>query len=436
MGKFIQDKAIVNRNIDNYINYTNSVGRFFESAPTITTYFQKNLNSSTEDVGLGNVVEIIGPESPILYNRIEGVPIWNVEGLQLAYEYDEDTGIDTPVECSGNMIPTVLKPSIDEFFIISYMEKDMLFRITNIEGGSLGKRTFYKINFTLSRYDVNYLEENQIDKRLEVDPIELSNSKSSNSPIIQSDLYSRKKLLDDLRYNIKNKYIENYYDKEVNKFLGYNSNGERLIYCNHLHKFCNDHYELFHFEKTYLENLYIEPINTSNDEINSYSNSIYNFIDEVLNDDNEYITSDLDLYINNYLIYNTYIVAPLVIDKLNDYGNSLSLSYKNYNNCMICGSNDDNALFMDFYNLVLSRESNSDNILASMLVYVLDNEITLETKCDNIIKLLKINKNIIFNNSNIYSYLTIPCILYILYWLSRKILEFNDSIIYNRKETF
>ena len=73
MGKFIQEKnveqKVLNNYFDNYLDTTDRYSKWLQGSPTFVTYYSINLENSTQDRGLNNVTEIVGGESPIKYNK-------------------------------------------------------------------------------------------------------------------------------------------------------------------------------------------------------------------------------------------------------------------------------------------------------------------------------------------------------------------------------
>ena len=164
MGKFIEEEKLVNNVINDYIQNSNDYSKYIEGSGTFVTYFSKDVMASMESVGLNGVVEIIGTNSPIKFNRINSFPLFNMSEINPSTTVEEDIGIDTEGEGSAVVIPNTIEPLTDDYFLIPYYSKNLLFKITNVEEGNLNNHVAYKIDFELSHEDVNILLERQINK--------------------------------------------------------------------------------------------------------------------------------------------------------------------------------------------------------------------------------------------------------------------------------
>ena len=61
LGKFIKEveKKTINNYINNYLDATNEYAKYLTGSPSFSTYYSINLESSTKDLGLENVTDII-----------------------------------------------------------------------------------------------------------------------------------------------------------------------------------------------------------------------------------------------------------------------------------------------------------------------------------------------------------------------------------------
>lgn len=410
MGKFVDEKAIVNRNIENYNNFVNERGKFLEGGQTLVTYFQKNNKASLEDVGLGNVVEIIGSESPIKFNRIENLPLYNFDTLGLQYEYDDETGMNNNIEGTAIIIPGTIKPLSDEFFSVSYLNKDFLFKITNVEGNTIGSKFFYKIEYQLSRNNLRILEERQIANRYEVDYNSLGGSK--NSPIITSDLYSRLKLIEDLLYDIRKDYNKDYYNASMNGYF-YN-----MIYDNCLHMFLSNHRDILIDKKTMMENMYIEPLFDESGRTfkEIYNHTLFSIVDDVIDND--------DSVLDMAEIFNGNVSMDIQTTRKSKFGRSHDTFIENIWSIKEIGEWDTliNALIL---------QDKTKHWFAELLLTYMDEELTLSTICDKILNSFILHKKQI--RYSLESYILLPCTIFIFIGLKNKILKESNNFLYEKK---
>lgn len=387
MGKLLDEKSIINNSIKNYNNFVNEKGKFMEGHETFTTYYSKNQKASTNDIGLGATIEIIGAESPIRYNKIENFPLYNFDESQLQYEYDEEMGIDTSIDGTAVILPGTIKPLVDDHFSVSYLNKKYLFRINNVEGSSLGSKFFYKIEYSLTSSNINYLEERQIEENYD---LIFDNIGTKNKALIESSLNKYVNVLDEKIDYLKKVYVKYFYNKRMNLFIF-----DDEIYDNYLHEFIA-RTNIFIKEKTFLENIIIQP-SFYVDEY--YDNTVFKIIE----------IGNKDLFKD---MFTDLLTTPVPKDMFNIF----SVQYKNYymNNWV----NSEKGLLTELYNAFSIDTATNEWYIEIFIEYFNEKEIHLEDKVKKILELLN---NRITNNMKMY--LFIPCFIFILLNLKNNIIN-------------
>lgn len=280
MGKFIEEKAVIETYLDNYVKTTNDFSRFIEGSPNFVTYYSKDIQASTEDITLGGVLEVVGTESPIKFNKIQNFPIYNMEEINPNLELSDDMGLDTTVESTGIILPNTIKPLPNDYFMVDYLNKKYLFRVSNVETNNINNKVYYRISYYLSNSDVNILEERQLTDSYKV--VYENLGKEAKSVIKESDFLLLDKL-DDAYAKYRDFYVKFFYNKNYNTFLF----NDRL-YDNLLMKFIASN-SLFIKTRTFLKNIKIEPLLKENmEQFFMYEGSLYSAlenrdIDELLN---------------------------------------------------------------------------------------------------------------------------------------------------------
>lgn len=410
MGKFLDEKAIIHRNIENYNNYINETGLYIEGNPTFTTYYSKNNKASTEDVGLGNVVELVGTESPIKYNRIENFPLYGMTEMNLNYDFDEDSSIGTVLDGSAVILANTIKPLTDDYFTIyTIANKDILFRITNVEGSHIGSKFFYKVDFVLSRDKPELLEENQLEELLS---FEYDNLGSQNSPLIQSDLHKRLKDIEQIMYLLRESYIERYFNKVMNAFFFDSHIDDNIHYLFHIHK------ELLLMNKSYLSDLKIEPVVNKFSNLfreNYYNHTPYHFIEEMINPNRNIDDIFSEIWYNDTMCRSLASKGSGVSIFSRSHTTYYEYTWYKSNDCEM------SEYWSKFYeNVLLERYDN--NLLSDIILHYINDKIILETKIDNILTLIKKNEKQL-NRYNLEMYILIPCLLLILQALKNNIIN-------------
>ena len=159
MGKIINEQSFINQNIFQYEERLNSqFTRILATKPTYVTYFHINNISSTTDVGFENVERLVGVNSPIRFNEVKDFPIHGLERIGLDLEQTE-YGLDVNYESDGVILPNTVQPFVDDLFIINYLNKPYLFRISNIKYDTIKSNNFYGITFYLLSTDHEMIDQ-------------------------------------------------------------------------------------------------------------------------------------------------------------------------------------------------------------------------------------------------------------------------------------
>lgn len=394
MGRFIEEKDVIEKYINNFTSTTKDFSRFIEGSPNFVTYYSKDIMNSMEDQTLQGVMEVIGVESPIKFNKIENFPIYNMEQIDPNLEYDTENGLDTSVESTAIVLPNTLKPLPNDYFLVNYLNKDYLFRISNVETSSIDNKVFYRITYILSGDNLGILEERQLTEEYKV--VYENIGKEAKSILKTTDFLLLGKIDD--AFNILSKqYTKLFYNKFYNTFLF-----KDQLYDNMLMKFIQSN-NLFINSKTFLKNIKIEPLlNESMDEFFAYDNSIYSAIEEKSTDNLENLNYTLEEINDSKSIFNLY---------KNKY-NILHISYSESD------SSDLLPLFTsDFIKRIKTNEPyTDDNYKINNFIINFLNNALVEEEIVNFITKEKIKETL-------DNYMIIPCILFILKEIKNTILN-------------
>ena len=248
---------------DTVKEYTDSIkdySEYLEGSPTFVTYFRINRKKSTIDTSLGGIVETVGADSPLVYDKIMNVPIWNLEEMLATYSYDEFTGLDTEIQTTGIILPNTIKPRPDEFVYIEYGSRKIILKINSVESTNILSAVFYKINMGNMSTSIDALNA-QVGNTLYYD--------YDQNAIVDGAAIETANALNSILNDIEVSYINIFYNKYYNSFVFNN------CYDKFLHRFIHDTH-LFIHEKSFMKNIHVEPIIPFNiSEATMYDNSIY-----------------------------------------------------------------------------------------------------------------------------------------------------------------
>ena len=150
-----EKSQFVQKAIDIYTqNRLGQYSKYLNSTPVFVTYYAINQALSRADLGSGQVYDVIGPNSPIKFNKILEFPIYNMQQIQPNGSY-EDGKYEVDVELSDiTILPNTIKPRADDFILIEMPNmKPLLFRVTNFRLGTIQSNDFYLIDLDLYRND-------------------------------------------------------------------------------------------------------------------------------------------------------------------------------------------------------------------------------------------------------------------------------------------
>lgn len=249
--------------VDDYNKAIVDFAHFLEGTPTFVTYYRINKHLSTEDVGLGGVIETVGAESPVKYDKILNFPIWNIEEMAPNLAFDEVMGLDTEMESSGVILPETITPHPDDYLIITMVDRKLLFRVNEIQQSNIKNQCFYKINFDLDTKNSLWIE-TQVVHVYEYD----FNAKC----LIDNGLANIESKIQELIDRLTEDYVSNFYDRRFNSFMYDNH------YDNYLHRFIKECH-VFVKKNSFMYDIHVDQQLLMNiSEETKYKNTIFDRI--------------------------------------------------------------------------------------------------------------------------------------------------------------
>lgn len=283
MGTFISDKKFINDNIFLYEKRLESQYTIFfdNKTPTFVTYYHINNINSITDTGLMNVEHIIGPNSPIRFQKITDFPIYGIEQIKLDLN-EEEEGLNASFESDGVILPNTIKPLPNDLFTISYIGKTFIFMVTSVEYDTIKSNNFYKINYAIRHEDdINIIA----DQILESYTCVFDNIGTDDKCIIRNDEYESIQALKKWYGDISERYMNLFYNSRYNSFLF--DEGNYRIYDKYLTQFINENKLFIH------KNDYSTVIMSNEDYstrfITEYDSTFYKLLEEQNPKDLQYI---------------------------------------------------------------------------------------------------------------------------------------------------
>jgi hypothetical protein len=237
MGQILQDKVFLNANIFQFEKRLESQYTIFlDKIPTFVTYYHISVNNSMTDSGFLNVDEIVGNDSPIKFQKIDDFPIYGIEAIQLDLS-DEDEGLNSSYESEGIILPNTIKPLPNDYFTITYLSKEYIFMVNNIDYDTIKSNNFYKINFhlkSISDQGVDNLNRQVLEKYQCI----FDNIGTDDKCLILEDEMIKLNQLMEIYHKISKKYMTYFYSNKYNSVIFDTGNGN-FLYDRYLTYFIN-----------------------------------------------------------------------------------------------------------------------------------------------------------------------------------------------------
>lgn len=216
MGRFSSVEKFLNTNIDIHkqLRENNPYSRFLDTVPTFVTYYAINSIETTLDEGFRDTEELIGNESSIRYNKIEKFPLWGIETLNLDIT-EEEYGQDLEMNGEGIIIPNTITPCPDDYFIIGYLGKEYLFRVSDFDTDTIKSSHYYKIQFSFSK-----LNDGLIDSQVkDVFTAIYENLGTDYKVIISADSNVKLNIIEQQEKLFREMYLDLFFSRKVNAVI-------------------------------------------------------------------------------------------------------------------------------------------------------------------------------------------------------------------------
>lgn len=152
MSELIYDEnSLVDSQIYKYDKYLHQrINKYTGDARTLVTYFSIDDENTTDSLGLETHYQVLGPDSPIRYNKIVNMVLLGMS----PFTPEETTASQTNVRnysISGESttIPGTVMPKENDMFIVNHVHMNHIFRINQVTQDGLNSDGGYKIQYSL-----------------------------------------------------------------------------------------------------------------------------------------------------------------------------------------------------------------------------------------------------------------------------------------------
>ena len=220
MGQVIttaEMKRVVDSNLKAYVEQTTSqYTRLFGRTPTFVKYFSQDLVNGSEDVNLGGVIEIIGPESPVRFKAVHDFPLYGISEADVSAAYDELQGVVSgSVGGEAFVLPGTLEPGENDVFIVNHLETPLVFRVKQVDPDRLEGRPFFKV-----QYFLDVLDPLDLGRQVSGEyAFELANVGTEHAPLVELDVALLLRELDLVEERLRGSYWRAFYDRSSGTLL-------------------------------------------------------------------------------------------------------------------------------------------------------------------------------------------------------------------------
>lgn len=218
MALIIDEQKQVNDSVFIFEKVLNSgLTKFTGKSAMYVTYYHIDADTSTADNGFIDIENLTGKNSPLRFKKIENFPLYGMDSIQLNLS-DDQNGLDTSYEGEFLALPNTIKPLPNDFFTINHIDKKYIFRVTNVSYDTLKENNYYKAQFHLYNIDATIADDldNQTSSKYNA---VMKNLGSESQFVLESEIYTDVRRLENLIADITETYMSMYYDERYNCFI-------------------------------------------------------------------------------------------------------------------------------------------------------------------------------------------------------------------------
>lgn len=219
-GKFINTKyydtqeSLVNIHED---LVQNPFYLFNDKKGTRVTYYNINTEKTTLDPASKLAYTPIGDESPIRYNIIHDMYLYQFNKAELNFDNGEFGLESSPIQGESYILPNTIVPVDGDFFEVEHVkDSTWLFRVNDVQRDTLENGSnVYKISWQIDRTTNCDILKNTVEEYKYIDTVEGTNLKA----VVELTKYEKATKLDNLSVSLGSYFRDLFYDKYVQTFI-------------------------------------------------------------------------------------------------------------------------------------------------------------------------------------------------------------------------
>ena len=140
-------------------NETSNVAMVLETPTVLTNWWLVHADRTTVVDGWKNVDRYIGPDSQVVFDYIEDVPMGGISDLQSNIQFDDETGYDENFQTTGIIYPNTVGAIPGSCFCIKDSETTAIYIVTGLNKITMRSNPFVEVSFQLLSRDPNKIEQ-------------------------------------------------------------------------------------------------------------------------------------------------------------------------------------------------------------------------------------------------------------------------------------
>lgn len=198
---------------------------FADASKSIATYYHINKPKTTLDEGTKGAYDYINEQSGFRYNKILKFPLYGLDKLNIDSMIG-DFGLESnTIEGDGLVLPNTIIPNPGDFFIVDYINKKILFKVTNVVANNIEntENLMYKISYMVDNTDRYKSIDKQVVNIYEYTGQGLSSSTSDgvtgNTSIIEVGTKNKINLINSTIYKLTEWYNDLFYNNKLEAYI-------------------------------------------------------------------------------------------------------------------------------------------------------------------------------------------------------------------------
>ena len=213
-----------------------------QGTPVLTTWLTVDEVRSTVTPGLETIDELVGPDSGIVYHKIDGIPVMGLtRDIQPELTSTDGNLLDFNLDIEVTTLPNTIKPKSFDYVYYRFgknNERSILFRAGDVKISSIKSNFFHKVD--LHAVDIDDTNGTygkllkQVSKTFKVSPDRIG---TQDGCVIEEEVFDELVAIDKIYHEILSNYIDYFYIPKYNAIL-YRAPGiEYPLYDPYLTKF-------------------------------------------------------------------------------------------------------------------------------------------------------------------------------------------------------